>query len=132
MKHNHTQKQHDPERIATAALQMFFNLSDQWDLSVEEERAFLGLPSDYNFNTWKNELTAEELDDETLKRISYLVGIYKSLEILLPSAQSAKSWLRKPNNAPVLSGETALNRILSGSIEDLAGIYRYLDAERHS
>jgi hypothetical protein len=124
------QPQYDPRRISSAALQAFFNLAEQWDLSVAEERKLLGAPPESTFYKWKAEKSAGRLSHDTLERISYLLGIYKDLNILLPSARAANEWVRKPNDAPLFSGQSALQRMLGGSIVDLADVRRYLDAQR--
>jgi len=122
--------QPDPKRIASAALQAFFNVSDQWGLSVAEERTLLGSPPESTFYKWKAEKTTSRLSRDALDRISYLLGIYKDLNILLPSKRSADEWIRKPNSAPLFNDQSALERMLAGSMVDLADIRRYLDAQR--
>lgn len=125
-----TQSKPDPRRVASAALQVFFSLSNRWGLQAKDERILLGEPASSTFFAWKAEKSAKKLDRDTLDRISYLMGIHKALNILLPSARAADEWIRKPNNAPLFGGDTALNRMLSGNLADLADIRRYLDAQR--
>ncbi len=124
------QSKQDPKRIASAALQAFFNLTQHWQLSVAEERTLLGTPAESTFYKWKAEKSASRLSRDTLERISYLLGIYKDLNILLPSPRAADEWLHKPNAAPLFNGQSALQRMLAGSIVDLADVRRYLDAQR--
>lgn len=125
-----TQSQPDPRRVASAALQVFFSLSDRWGLHAKEERILLGEPAPSTFFAWKANKSARKLDRDTLDRISYLMGIHKALNILLPSSRAANEWIKKPNNAPLFGGDSALNRMLSGNLADLAEIRRYLDAQR--
>lgn len=127
---NQQDAQFDPHRVASAALQAFFSLSGSWKLSAREERSLLGAPPESTFFKWKAEKSAARLSRDTLERISYLLGIYKALNILLPSARSADEWLRKPNTAPLFNGQSALERMLAGSLIDLADVRRYLDAQR--
>lgn len=124
------QAQKNPKKIASAALQAFFNLSGHWGLSVSEERTLLGSPPESTFYKWKAEKTAGRLSRDALERISYLLGIYKSLNILLPSIRAANEWVRKPNSAPLFHGQSAIERMLAGSIIDLADVRRYLDTQR--
>jgi len=124
------QTQHDPKRVASAALQSFFNLSVHWKLSVAEERTLLGSPPESTFYKWKSEKTTSRMSRDTLERISYLLGIYKDLNILLPSPRAANEWVRKPNAAAGFNEQSALERMLAGSIVDLADVRRYLDAQR--
>ena len=126
----HHQIKQDPKQIASAALQAFFNLAQQWQLTVTEERTLLGSPAESTFYKWKAEKTASRLSRDALERISYLLGIYKNLNILLPSPRAADEWLRKPNQAPLFNGQSALQRMMAGSIVDLADVRRYLDAQR--
>jgi len=123
-------EQPDPETIASAALEAFFNLAIHWKLTAKEERTLLGSPPESTFFKWKSEKTATRLSRDTLERISYLLGIYKALNILLPSPRAADEWVRKPNTAPLFHGQTALQRMLAGSLVDLADVRRYLDAQR--
>jgi hypothetical protein len=122
--------QRDPKRVASAALQAFFKLAEHWKLSVAEERKLLGSPPESTFYKWKAEKTAGRLSRDALERISYLLGIYKDLNILLPSPRAADEWVRKPNLAPLFNGQSALERMLAGNIVDLADVRRYLDTQR--
>ena len=122
--------QKDPKKIASAALQAFFNLAERWDLSAVEQRILLGSPADSTFYKWKAERSAGRLSRDALERISYLLGIYKALNILLPSTRAADEWIHKPNAAPLFHGQSAIERMLAGSIVDLADVRRYLDTQR--
>ncbi|HEX4969969.1 MAG TPA: MbcA/ParS/Xre antitoxin family protein, partial [Steroidobacteraceae bacterium] len=73
---------------------------------------------------------AARLSADTVERISYVMGIYKALRILLPTAEAAHAWIKKPNSAYAFAGKTALERMLGGRVVDLADVRRYLDAER--
>ena len=120
----------DPQRVASAALEGFFNLSARWGLSAVQERTLLGNPPESTFYKWKSERTARRLGRDVLDRISYLLGIYKALQMLLPSPRAADEWVKKPNKAPLFQGRSALERMLGGSVVDLADVRRYLDAQR--
>lgn len=122
--------QKDPKKIASAALQAFFNLSDRWGLSASEQRTLLGAPPESTFFKWKAEKSARRLSRDAVERISYLLGIYKALNILLPSTRAADEWIRKPNSAPLFHGQSAMERMVAGSIVDLADVRRYLDTQR--
>lgn len=124
------QTQPDPQRVASAALQAFFNLSQRWELTAAQERVLLGDPPTSTFFRWKASKHAARLGRDTLDRVSYLLGIHKALNILLPSAAAADQWVKKPNEAPLFGGQSALERMLSGSVVDLADVRRYLDAQR--
>jgi hypothetical protein len=119
----------DRKALSGPALRTFFRIADLWHLSVEEQMILLGLASRSTFFKWKKEQDAL-LPKDTLERISYLLGIYKALQILLPNAQAADTWIRRPNAAPPFGGHSALARMLSGHVSDLYVVRQYLDAQR--
>jgi len=112
-----------------AGLRAFANIAERWGLSVAEQLTLLGIASRSTFFKWRRERDPR-LPQDTLERLSYLLGIYKALQILLPDPQAADEWVRKPNNAPPFGGRSALERMLSGQVADLYIVRQYLDAER--
>jgi len=80
------------------------------------------------FFKWKREPDRARLGRDALERISYVLGIYKALHILLPQPEAADAWVRKPDTA--FAGRSALDRMTRGSIVDLHAVRSYLDAER--
>lgn len=117
------------EDLGATALTAFFNISAAWGLGADDERVLLGSPARSTFFKWKSERAAK-LSPDTLERISYVLGIYKALHILLPTAQAADEWIKQPNTAAPFGGKSALERMRGGRVIDLADVRRYLDAER--
>lgn len=118
-----------PEKLQKTALDAFFNISERWGLNTLEEQTLLGSPPRSTFFKWKRERQGQ-LGHDTLERISYIMGIYKALRILLPTEKAAYEWVKKPNTAPLFNGQSALQKMLLGRVVDLADVRRYLDAER--
>jgi hypothetical protein len=118
-----------PDREAAGpALRAFFRIAQLWRLSVDEQIRLLGSPSRSTYFKWKKE-GARQLPRDTLERISYILGIYRALQILLPDPAAADAWVRKPNAAPLFAGRSALERMLSGNVADLYVVRKYLDAQ---
>ena len=113
---------------AQAALRTFWRLADAWTLSVPEQTALLGVGRTTLYQ-WKQGKVGP-LDRHVLERLSYLFGIYAALQILLPVAERADEWVRKPNDAPLFGGASALSRMLGGQVADLFVVRQYLDAQR--
>ena len=120
----------DFRQLSAPGLRAFFNIARQWQLSVEEERKLLGEPARATYFKWKKDPASAVLGRDTLERLSYILGIYKALQILLPDPASADAWVRKPNSAPLFGGRSALERMLSGNVGDLFVVRQYLDAMR--
>jgi hypothetical protein len=112
-----------------AGLRAFANIAKLWHLSVPEQLALLGISSRSTYFKWRNE-PHPKLPRDTLERLSYLLGIYKALQLLLPDAHAADEWVRRPNEAPLFGGKSALDRMLSGNVADLYIVRQYLDAQR--
>ena len=110
-------------------MRAFVNIAEAWGLSVAEQLKLLGIASRSTFFKWRRERDPR-LPGDTLERLSYLLGIYKSLQILLPDPKSADAWVRQPNAAAPFGGRSALERMLSGRVADLYVVREYLDAER--
>jgi hypothetical protein len=110
-------------------LRAFVNIAEAWDLSIAEQLKLLGIASRSTFFKWRRE-REPKLPRDTLERLSYVLGIYKSLQILLPDPKAADAWIRKPNLAMPFGGGSALERMLSGQVADLYVVRQYLDAER--
>jgi Protein of unknown function (DUF2384) len=113
---------------AAAALRTFWRLADAWQLSVAEQLSLLGVARTTLYQ-WKQGKVGP-LDRHVLERLSYLFGIYAALQILLPVPERANAWVRKPNTAAFLGGQSALERMLGGQVADLFVVRQYLDAER--
>ena len=109
------------------ALRTFFNIADAWQLKEHEQMRLLGLDSRSTFHSWKRGSVAS-IPKDAMERISYVLGIYKALQILLP--HSADKWVRKPNEAPLFGGRPALDRMASGNVADLFLVRQYLDGQR--
>ena len=123
----------EPSKEATAAggagLRAFAKIAELWHLSVPEQMALLGITSRSTYFKWRKE-PHPRLPPDTLERLSYLLGIYKALQLLLPDSGAADEWVRRPNDAPLFGGRSALDRMLSGHVVDLYVVRQYLDAQR--
>jgi len=117
------------EQLSSTALTAFFNIANKWGLNAEQEQILLGMPARSTFFKWKKNRDGN-LSHDVLERVSYIMGIYKALHILLPTDETANAWIKKPNSAPLFNGRSALDKMLGGCVIDLADVRRYLDAER--
>ncbi len=119
----------DTKALSGPALRTFFRIAEAWKLNTENQVKLLGEPSRATFFNWKKSRDVD-LYRDTLERISYIVGIYKALQILLPEPAAADAWVRKPNTAPLFGGKSALERMLTGYVSDLFLVRQYLDGQR--
>ena len=110
-----------------AALRGFFEIIGAWGIGMEDARALLGLPAERTFYAWRAG-NAVRVSNDTLRRIGYVAGIYKALELLYSDGHLADGWVKRPNLA--FGGQTPLQRMRAGDVTDLAAVRSYLDAAR--
>jgi hypothetical protein len=120
-------KQVQNRQLSTAGLNAFFNIVHLWGIDLQQALVLLGEPSREIYESWKKNPEAAQLSRDTLERISYLLGIYKALQILLPEASIADEWIKKPNDAANFAGKSALDIMLLGNVSDLYLVRQYLD-----
>jgi hypothetical protein len=112
---------------AAAALRGFFAIMQAWGLGGEDARALLGTPAERTFYAWRAG-NAVRVPMDTLRRIGYVAGIYKALELLYSDPHMADDWIKRPNRA--FGDQTPLQRMRAGDVTDLAAVRSYLDAAR--
>ena len=116
-------------RLSAPALRTFFSVARAWQLSATEERGVLGWPPPSTFHKYKSG-DAGVLSFDTLTRISLLLGIYKSLQLLYPEPAFADRWMRMPNANELFRGATPLAFAIDNGIDGLFQVRRLLDGRR--
>ena len=116
------------ERLSGPALKAFFNIMSRWQVRDEDARALLGGVSNGPFYEMKRK-PDRILDGDRLTRVSYLIGIFKALNILHGRAL-ADEWVRLPNTNAVFAGETPLAYMIRGGLPAMQIVRRLLDARR--
>jgi hypothetical protein len=119
----------NPRQLSVAGLKAFFRLSELWGLDTEQQMTLLGQPKRSTFFEWKKN-PERELSVDTLERLSYLMGIYKALQILFPDPRIADGWVKVSAQVPPFGGKTPLAYLLRGPVAALYEVRRYLDAQR--
>ncbi len=115
--------------LSGPGLTAFFNICEKWGLTSEEARVLLGRPARSTYYRWKRTRTGA-LTNDVLERISYVLGIYRSLHIHFGTPAQADGWIKRANAAPLFAGSSALDRMIGGQVADLYVVRQYLDAQR--
>ncbi len=111
------------------ALKGFFNICREWGCSQEEMMQMLGGVSRSTLAKYQK-LPYVKLSRDTLERISYIMGIYKSLRVMYPTAERANRRVRLETSEVPFSGTSALEFMARGSMKHLMQARRYFDAKR--
>jgi hypothetical protein len=116
------------ERLSPSAVRAFFNIVRRWNIRDEDAKLLLGGISNGPYYEMKKS-PDRLLDTDRLLRISYLVGIFKALNILY-SRKLADAWITLPNSNRIFGGRTPLAYMLSGGVPAMHTVRRLLDARR--
>ena len=116
------------ERLSPAAIRTFFNVMKRWSIRDEDARLLLGGVSNGPFYEMKKN-PDRVLDVDRLTRISYLIGIFKALNILY-SETLADEWVQLPNSNVIFGGETPLAYMTKGGQPAMRVVRTLLDARR--
>jgi hypothetical protein len=100
----------------------------RWGVRDEDARALLGGVSNGPFYEMKRN-PERVLETDRLTRISYLVGIFKALNIL-HARPLADDWVQLRNTNPIFGGTTPLDYMIRGGLPAMQTVRRLLDARR--
>src|SRR5689334_13223221 len=84
------------ERLSGAAVRLFMNVAELWNLSVDERRALLGGISRQTYHNWRGAADVV-LGRDQLERVSLVLGILKGLRLVFAEDRDGLRWLRAAN-----------------------------------
>jgi hypothetical protein len=116
-------------RLSPSALKAFFNMMERWKVRDEDARALLGGVTNGPYYEMKRRPAERVLDADKLLRVSYLIGIFKALNILHGRAL-ADEWMQLPNTNRIFGGSTPLAYVLKGGVAAMQTVRRLLDSRR--
>ena len=116
------------ERLSAPGLKAFFKIMARWKVRDQDARLLLGGVTNGPYYEMKRD-PDRVLDTDRLTRISYLIGIFKALQILHAPAL-ADEWVQLPNSNPIFAGQTPLAYMVRGGLPAMLTVRRLLDARR--
>ena len=117
------------KKYSRVGLKAFFNIAARWNLDDSEAKELLGSPDDSDFSRWKENDGEVALPQETLMRISYILGIYKNLCSLYSGDGQHGRWIKAENKA--FDGESAFELMRKKDERGLSHVRSYLDYMMH-
>jgi hypothetical protein len=117
------------ERLTPSAVGGMVRLAEIWGLTGTEVCALLG---DVSAQTWLEMKRGEwsgMLSQDTLTRISALIGIFKGLRLLF-SEPLSDEWVRLLNEGPLYGGRRPVDMMIEGGIPRMLEVRRDVDALR--
>jgi len=115
--------------LTPAAIEAFLGLSRIWRLTSRQAIALLGEGSERTWFRIKAKEWVGVLSQDSLTRVSALVGLYKGLHLLF-SEPLANEWVRRANTEEIFRGGTPLDHMIAGGIPAMLETRNYVDALR--
>lgn len=117
------------DRLSPSAVKGFLNIMARWEVRDVDAKGLLGGVSNGRFYAMKKAPEAAVLDQDELQRVSFLVGIFKALNILF-GEKLADSWVQLPNQNRIFGNATPLAYMIRGGLPAFQTVRRLLDARR--
>ena len=122
-------KAEERRKLSENAIKVFVNVTRKWDLNEIQARGLLGGVASSTFHAWKTKPKGKQLDQDTLTRISLVIGIYKALNIYFGKPW-ADRWITLENRGPLFAGQAPIDYMLRQGQPGMAEVRRMLDAWR--
>ncbi|HTV64110.1 MAG TPA: MbcA/ParS/Xre antitoxin family protein [Bryocella sp.] len=117
------------ERLSPTAIRAFVKICEKWGLSEPQARALLGGIASSTLHAWRADPVAQKLSQDTLVRISLVIGIYKALHIYFSKAW-ADRWVRLGNRGELFGGRAPIDFMIRHGQPGMLEVRRMLDAWR--
>ena len=115
--------------LTESGLRVFVNIASKWDLNESQARSLLGGVASSTFHAWKTAPRGKQLDQDTLTRISLVIGIYKALNIYFGEPW-ADRWMTLQNRGTLFRGSAPIDYMIRHGQPGMAEVRRLLDAWR--
>ncbi len=119
----------DRQRISRAAIRGFLNIADKWKLNEAQRRGLLGGVASSTLHAWRTGAEAPRLNQDTLTRISLVLGIYKALHITF-GPEWADRWVTLGNRGLLFGGHPPIDYMLQRGQPGMLEVRRLLDSWR--
>lgn len=117
------------ERLSSSAIKAFVNIAEKWELNETQARGLLGGIASSTYHAWKTEPRGKKLDQDTLMRISLVIGIYKALNIYFGKPW-ANRWVVLANRGSMFAGQAPIDYMLRQGQPGMVQVRRMLDSWR--
>jgi Protein of unknown function (DUF2384) len=118
----------EQERLSSAAIELFVNITKIWSLKDAQALGLLGIVTAATLLEWETGMEGRTLDEDTIMRISFLIGIFKALNIYF-GQDLADRWVTLPNQNTLFAGEAPVDYMIQHGCSGMSQVRRLLDAQ---
>ena len=116
-------------RLSASAIKTFVNISHKWGLTEIQARGLLGGVASSTYHAWRTNPHRTKLTQDTLMRISLIIGIYKALSIYFGKPW-ADRWVVLGNRGPLFAGQAPIDFMILRGQPGMVEVRRVLDTWR--
>jgi Protein of unknown function (DUF2384) len=117
------------DRLSPSAIKAFVNISEKWKLNEVQARGLLGGIASSTFHAWKTKPDGKKLDQDTLMRISLVIGIYRALNTYFGQPW-ADQWVLLANRGSMFAGQAPIDHMLRYGQPGMLQVRQLLDSWR--
>lgn len=117
------------EQLSGTAIKAFIKVAAQWGLTEPQARGLLGGIASSTFHAWKTGPKKQKLTQDTLLRISLVIGIYKALHLYF-GEEWADRWVTLGNRGSMFAGSAPIEYMIRRGQPGMLQVRRMLDAWR--
>jgi hypothetical protein len=117
------------ERLSGSGIKAFVKIAGKWGLTESQARGLLGGIASSTFHSWKSEPQKQKLTQDTLVRISLVIGIYKALHIYF-GQELADRWVTLGNRGSLFAGTAPIEYMIRQGQPGMFQVRRMLDGWR--
>ena len=115
--------------LSASAIKAFVKIARKWALTESQSRGLLGGIASSTFHAWKTEPKKQKLTQDTLLRISLVIGIYKALHIYF-GQDWADRWVTLANRGSMFDGAAPVDYMIRHGQPGMFQVRRMLDGWR--
>jgi hypothetical protein len=120
----------DPDerkKLSRAGIRGYVAIAKKWSLTDAQALGLLGASSSSTLIEWQAKNEGQTLDEDTLMRISYTIGIFKALQYVW-GKNLADRWITLRNRGTPFSGDSPLDYMVREGQPGMQYVRRLLDA----
>lgn len=116
-------------RLTPSGIKAFVRIAELWKLNEAQARGLLGGVASSTYHAWKTKPAGKRLDQDTLMRISLVIGIFKALNIYFGKPW-ADRWMTLGNRGTLFAGTAPIDYMIRHGQPGMVEVRRMLDAWR--
>jgi hypothetical protein len=114
------------EELSPSAIKEYRRICGKWKLTEDQQLSLLGGVASSTYHGWRGRPEGAKLDQDTLTRISLVIGIYRALHGYFGDPW-ADTWVKNENRAPMFCGRSPVDYMIREGLPGLVQLRRLVE-----